>query len=72
MNFGAPSFAYLLFLLPLLALLKIVADAKGQKAVQAFASQKGCAINCWVALPACGPASISACNCWASVSFSSP
>lgn len=37
MNFGAPSFAYLLFLLPLLALLKIVADAQGHKAVQAFA-----------------------------------
>ncbi|WP_051946282.1 VWA domain-containing protein [Verrucomicrobium sp. BvORR106] len=40
MNFGAPSFAYLLFLLPLLALLKIVADANGLKAIQAFATSE--------------------------------
>ncbi|HSJ03442.1 MAG TPA: VWA domain-containing protein [Verrucomicrobium sp.] len=40
MNFGSPSFAYLLFLLPIFALLKIAADARGQKALQAFATSE--------------------------------
>ncbi len=40
MNFASPNYAFLLFVLPLIALLKIAADARAQKAVQAFASSE--------------------------------
>ncbi len=38
MNFASPIYAFLLFVLPFIALLKIWSDARAQKAVQAFAS----------------------------------
>ncbi len=40
MNFAAPSFAYLLFALPVIALLKIWADVRAQKTLAAFASSE--------------------------------
>jgi len=40
MTFASPHYAYLLFLLPLLALLKIWADAGAQRAVNAFAKSE--------------------------------
>lgn len=38
MDFASPIYAFLLFVLPFIALLKIWSDARAQKAVQAFAS----------------------------------
>lgn len=38
MTFAAPHFAWLLFLLPVIALLKIFADSRSQKALNAFVS----------------------------------
>ncbi|RBP36568.1 Ca-activated chloride channel family protein [Roseimicrobium gellanilyticum] len=38
MNFAAPNYAYLLFLLPVIALFKIWADLEGKKALEGFAS----------------------------------
>ncbi len=40
MTFAASSYAWFLFLLPVVALLKIWADARGQRAVRAFASSE--------------------------------
>ncbi len=40
MVFAQPYYAYVLFLLPLIALLKLWADARGQRAVKAFASSE--------------------------------
>src|SRR6478735_7839086 len=40
MNFAASSYAYLLFALPVIALLKIRADLRAQKTLEAFASSE--------------------------------
>ncbi len=40
MNFAAPSYAYLLFALPVIALLKIWADRRAQKTLEAFVSSE--------------------------------
>lgn len=40
MNFASPGYALALFVLPLLALLKIWADQRGQKAIRAFAASE--------------------------------
>ncbi|CAN5912601.1 hypothetical protein BH11VER1_BH11VER1_18640 [soil metagenome] len=40
MNFASPSYAYLLFALPVIALLKIWADLRAQKALAAFVSSE--------------------------------
>lgn len=40
MNFAAPNYAYLLFVLPVIALLKIWADRHAQKALTAFVSSE--------------------------------
>ena len=40
MTFATPEYAYILFVLPLLALLKIAADRRAQRAVAAFASSE--------------------------------
>lgn len=40
MNFAASSYAYLLFALPVIALLKIWADLRAQKALEAFAASE--------------------------------
>src|SRR5262245_35064159 len=40
MTFAAPSYAYLLFVLPFIALVKIWADGRATRALQAFASSE--------------------------------